>query len=64
MDVSLAEDVAERTWEAIERVRATEALRDSEERLRFALSGGQCRRVGIWTLRREKASGPSTLWGL
>ena len=47
MDISLAEDVAERTWEAIERVRATEALRESEERLRFALRAAN---AGTWEL--------------
>ncbi len=45
MDVSLAEDVAERTWEAIERVRAMEALRGSEERLRYALRSAN---AGTW----------------
>ncbi len=45
MDVSLAEDVAERTWEAIERVRAMEALRGSEERLRYALRAAN---AGAW----------------
>ena len=30
-DVSLIEAVAERTWEAVERARAGEALRESEE---------------------------------
>jgi diguanylate cyclase (GGDEF)-like protein/PAS domain S-box-containing protein len=45
MDMSLAEDVAERTWEAIERVRAMEALRGSEERLRYALRAAN---AGAW----------------
>ena len=45
MEVSLAEDVAERTWEAIERVRAMEALRGSEERLRYALRAAN---AGAW----------------
>ncbi len=45
MDVSLVEEVAERTWEAIERVRAAEALHDSEERLRFALTAAN---AGAW----------------
>ena len=45
MDLSLAEDVAERTWEAIERVRAMEALRGSEERLRYALRAAN---AGAW----------------
>lgn len=33
-EVALLEDVAERTWEAVERARAEEALRQSEDRLR------------------------------
>jgi len=45
MDIALAEDVAERTWEAIERVRAAEALRASEERLRYGLRAAN---AGAW----------------
>ena len=37
-DVSIAQETAERTWAAIERCRAEEALRASEQRLRFALT--------------------------
>lgn len=36
-DVSLAEDIAERTWEALERVRAEQALRDSEDHYRHTV---------------------------
>ncbi|HEV2609357.1 MAG TPA: PAS domain-containing protein, partial [Noviherbaspirillum sp.] len=36
-DVSLAEDVAERTWDALERVRAEQALRDSEDHYRHTV---------------------------
>ncbi len=45
MDISLVEDAAERTWSAIERLRAEDALRDSEERLRFALRAAG---AGAW----------------
>ena len=53
MDTSLAEDVAERTWEAIERVRAMEALRGSEERLRYALRAAN---AGAWEWDRATNS--------
>ncbi len=38
-EVKLAQEVAERTWEAVERARVEQALRESEERLRFSLKG-------------------------
>jgi len=38
-DISLVEEVAERTWVAVERARAELALRQSEERLRTILDG-------------------------
>jgi PAS domain S-box-containing protein len=38
-EFSLTQGAAERTWEAFERARAEQALRESEERLRFSLSG-------------------------
>jgi len=46
MEVELVRDVAERTWDAVERTRAEVALRQRELRLRLALdaSGG-----GSWT---------------
>lgn len=44
-DVALVEDVAERTWAAVERARAEVALRESEERLRSAVEVG---RLGLW----------------
>jgi PAS domain S-box-containing protein len=46
MEVELVRDVAERTWDAVERARAEAALREREQRLRLALdaSGG-----GSWT---------------
>jgi PAS domain S-box-containing protein len=44
-DVKLVEDVAERTWAAVERSRAESALRKSEERLRLSQEAGG---VGLW----------------
>ena len=44
-DVTLAQEVAERTWEAVERARAEQALRESEERLRFSMKGAG---AGAW----------------
>jgi len=41
----LARDVAERTWDAIERARAESARHDSESRLRLALDAG---RMAVW----------------
>jgi PAS domain S-box-containing protein len=38
-EVVLVQEVAERTWGAVERARAEQALRESEERLRFSLKG-------------------------
>ncbi len=40
-EVALIEDAAERTWAAVERVRAEAALRQSEGRLRLALSAAR-----------------------
>ncbi|WP_144630810.1 PAS domain-containing protein [Bordetella genomosp. 13] len=44
-DVTLVEDIAERTWAAVERARAETAMRESEERLRSATEVGQ---LGLW----------------
>ncbi|WP_262985823.1 hybrid sensor histidine kinase/response regulator [Nostoc sp. 'Peltigera membranacea cyanobiont' 232] len=44
-EVSLAEEVAERTWAAVERARAEAALRDSENRFRMAIEAAQ---LGTW----------------
>jgi PAS domain S-box-containing protein len=44
-EVALAEDVAERTWSAMERARAETALRRSEERFRLSQEAGG---VGLW----------------
>lgn len=45
-EVKLVEDVAERTWEAVERARSEAALRKSEERLQLALEASSV--VGTW----------------
>ncbi len=63
MDVSLAEDVAERTWEAIERVRAVEALRGSEERLRYALTAANAA-AWEWDDARKKGAWSAEMWRL
>ncbi|WP_392533074.1 PAS domain S-box protein [Nostoc sp. C117] len=44
-ELSLAEEVAERTWAAVERARAEAALRDSENRFRMAIEAAQ---LGTW----------------
>ncbi|HET6725788.1 MAG TPA: PAS domain-containing protein [Gammaproteobacteria bacterium] len=46
-EVALVEDVAERTWEAVERSRVEKALRRSEELQRLAMDAG---RIGTWDL--------------
>src|SRR5580765_2795711 len=45
-EVDLIRDVAERTWEAVERARAETELREREQRLRLALEAS---RGGSWT---------------
>jgi len=44
-EVQLIEETAERTWDAVERGRAQEALRESEERLRLTIDAAE---LGIW----------------
>jgi PAS domain S-box-containing protein len=44
-ELQLVEEVAERTWAILERARAEEALRKSEERLRIAIEGAE---LGTW----------------
>ena len=44
-EVSLTEEVAERTWAAVERARVEAALRDSENRFRMAIESAQ---LGTW----------------
>ena len=46
-EVALIEDTADRTWAAVERVRAEAALRESEERLRVAVAAAK---LGQWSL--------------
>jgi PAS domain S-box-containing protein len=45
-EVELIRDVAERVWEAVERARAEEALREREQRLSLALDASM---AGVWT---------------
>ncbi|WP_052600485.1 HWE histidine kinase domain-containing protein [Microvirga lotononidis] len=45
-EIKLIEDVAERTWDAVERLRSEAALRKSEERLQLALDAASV--VGTW----------------
>ena len=44
-EVTLTQEVAERTWEAVQRARAEQALREREELLRFSLKGAG---AGAW----------------
>ncbi|MBL0402502.1 PAS domain-containing protein [Microvirga aerilata] len=44
-EAKLVRDVAERTWDAVERVRSEAALRASEDRLRLAIDAG---RMAVW----------------
>ena len=53
-EIELIRDVAERTWEAVERARAEAALREREQRLRLALDASA---GGSWTLGRQHQSG-------
>ncbi|MBP9663385.1 MAG: PAS domain-containing protein [Pyrinomonadaceae bacterium] len=46
-EIELLENVAERTWSAVERSRANTRLRSSDERFRLAQEAGS---VGIWDL--------------
>jgi PAS domain S-box-containing protein len=45
-EIALIRDVAERTWETVERARAEAALREREQRLRLALDASA---AGSWT---------------
>jgi PAS domain S-box-containing protein len=45
-EITLVRDVAERTWDAVERTRADAALREQEQRLRMALEASA---GGSWT---------------
>jgi len=44
-EIRLIQDVAERTWDAVERARSEASLRTSESRLRLALDAG---RMAVW----------------
>jgi PAS domain S-box-containing protein len=46
IEIALVRDVAERTWDAVERMRAEAALREREQRLRLALDASA---AGSWT---------------
>jgi PAS domain S-box-containing protein len=46
LDVALVRDVAERTWDAVERTRAESALREQQQRLHVALEASS---GGSWT---------------
>ena len=46
IEIALIRDVAERTWDAVERARAEAALREREQRLRLALDASA---GGSWT---------------
>jgi PAS domain S-box-containing protein len=45
-EIALVRDVAERTWDAVERARAEAALREREARLQLALDASA---AGVWT---------------
>jgi PAS domain S-box-containing protein len=45
-EIALVRDVAERTWDAVERTRAEAALREREQRLHLALDASA---AGVWT---------------
>lgn len=46
-EIALTQETAGRTWEAVERARVAQALRESEERLHFALEAAG---VGTWEI--------------
>jgi PAS domain S-box-containing protein len=45
-EIALVRDVAERTWDAVERARAEASLREREQRLKLALDASA---AGVWT---------------
>ncbi len=63
LDVALVEETAERTWMAVERARAAQALRDSEERLRLALRAANAG-AWSWSLESDDAIWSEELWSL
>jgi PAS domain S-box-containing protein len=46
-EIALAQEVAERTWEAVERARISLALQESQDRLKFSIDAAD---VGSWEL--------------
>ncbi len=50
-EVTLVQDVAQRTWEVVERAGISQALRESKERLKFALEAAE---VGSWEMLLER----------
>jgi PAS domain S-box-containing protein len=50
-DIEIMSDVADRTWEAVERARVEAALKEREQRLRLALDAST---AGIWTFDPRK----------
>jgi diguanylate cyclase (GGDEF)-like protein/PAS domain S-box-containing protein len=63
LDIALVGETAERTWAAVERARSEAALRDSEERLRFALRAANAG-VWSWSLDTDESIWSEELWGL
>ncbi|MCW2284128.1 diguanylate cyclase (GGDEF)-like protein/PAS domain S-box-containing protein [Rhodoblastus acidophilus] len=63
LDIRLIEEAAERTWAAVERARAAQALRDGEERLRLALRAAN---AGVWSWNIATRDGvwSEELWSL
>jgi two-component sensor histidine kinase len=52
-EIALTRDVAERTWDAVERARAEAALRDREAQLRYVLSAAH---AGTWDWSPSKGT--------
>ena len=62
-DISLVEETAQRTWASIERRRAEEALRESEERFRLALSAAKAG-AWEWDVATNKDVWSEDIWAL
>ncbi|MCC6327537.1 MAG: PAS domain S-box protein [Acidobacteria bacterium] len=60
-EVALIENIAERSWAAVERLRHEEALRASEERFELAQAAGN---VGIWDwdISADRTYWSDTMW--
>ncbi len=67
-EVTLVEEVASRTWDAVERARAMAALRESEARMRVReaelIEAQRLGRIGSWwfDLRTQRTTGTAELW--